>query len=620
MDSLLTLGAGEASGLAIDLLKVLACAGAVAIVLGRLKLAAIPGYLIAGAVIGPHALGLIGTGERVAGIADLAVVLLMFGIGLHLDVAGMRRGAVSLIAIGTVSTVASSVLLTPVAMAFGLGWEESFAIGMALSLSSTAVVLKVIQQRRELHRAYGRLSFGVLLIQDLLVIGMLAFLPTLAGLAEAGAAAEAGATGATGVAGEVGGATGGGDPGGVLTVIGSTMLRISALALMLVVGKLALPRLMLEAAKRSSGEILLVVAAAVALGSAVLAGALGLSPALGSFIAGFLLASTPFRFQVSGQMTPLRDLFMAVFFTAVGLQLDVVAVAPLWWVVLVGFLAMVLIKMASIGLPAWAMGASAGPAGQSAVSLSQAGEFSLVVLGAGTAIGLISANAMSVSIAIVVLSLIVTPVLTDLGRIAADRLARVRRAPWIRALAFADTPGEGPEGAGPPTPTDGPDMARCPAIVAGYGPVGRACADRLAAEGVPVTIIEMNPRTVKQQRQMGRSVVYGDVTNAEVLESAGVVDADAVVLTIPDEDAMLRACRAIRAVNPNAFIAARAGFLSKGLQAKELGADHVTVEEVATAEAMAKQVLDQLNLRAGTQREARTPRGRSGEAEGSAAE
>jgi Kef-type K+ transport system membrane component KefB len=599
MDSLLTLAAGEASGLAVDLLKVLACAGAVAIVLGRLKLAAIPGYLIAGAVIGPHAIGLISGGDQVAGIADLAVVLLMFGIGLHLDVAGMRRGAVSLIAIGTVSTIASSVLLTPVGMAFGLGWEEALAIGMALSMSSTAVVLRVIQQRRELHRAYGRLSFGILLIQDLLVIGMLAFLPTLAGLAEAGAAAASG--------GVVEGAAAG-DDGGVLPVIGSTMLRISALALMLVVGKLALPRLMLEAAKRSSGEVMLVVAAAVALGSAVLAGALGLSPALGSFIAGFLLASTPFRFQVSGQMTPLRDLFMAVFFTAVGLQLDVAAVAPLWWVVAIGFVAMVVIKVASIALPAWAFGASAGPAGQSAVSLSQAGEFSLVVLGAGTAIGLISADSMSVSIAVVVLSLIVTPALMTLGRTAEAKLAGVHTAPWLRKLAFADTPKGGVKGgkdsSDAPSATDGPDMARCPAIIAGYGPVGRACADRLVAEGVPVTIIEMNPRTVKLQRQMGRSIVYGDVTNAEVLESAGVVDADAVVLTIPDEDAMLRACRAIRAVNPRAFIAARAGVLSKGLQARELGADHVTVEEIATADAMAKQVLDQLNRRVGTRKQA----------------
>ena len=151
-------------------------------------------------------------------------------------------------------------------------------------------------------------------------------------------------------------------------------------------------------------------------------------------------------------------------------------------------------------------------------------------------------------------------------------------------------------------------MVRCPVIIAGYGPVGRACADRLTGQGVRVTIVELNPKTVRTQRGMGRSIVYGDVTNPEVLDSAGIQDADAVLLTIPDEDAMLRACRAIRTANPRVFIAVRAGVLSKGLLARELGADHVTVEELATANVMAGQVLDKLRARAGARRDAETPR------------
>jgi len=567
--------------MAVDLLKVLACAGAVAIVLGRLRMSAIPGYLIAGAMIGPYALGLIDSDERIQGIADLAIVLLMFGIGLHLDVAGMRRGALPLILLGVGSTALSALLIWPVGVVFGVPWASALAIAMAMSMSSTAVVLRVIQSRRELGRAYGRLSFGVLLIQDLIVIGMLAFLPTLAGLGGVIPEGEA-------------------SESDLLEVIGGTMLRVGGVAAMLVIGKLALPRLMIEASKKSSPEVVLVVAAAVALGAAVAAGALGLSPALGSFLAGFLLASTPFRFQVSGQVTPLRDLFMAVFFTAVGLQVDLATIGPLAWAVVLATAAVVVLKAAAIGGTAWAVGASPGPAAQTGLSLSQAGEFTLVVLGAAATLGLVAGSALSVSIAVVVVSLIATPGLMAVARGADRRAAGLRVAPWVRDAAFADTPR-------PETEPDGPSMSRHPAVVAGYGPVGRAVADKLVGEGVPVTIIELNTKTVRAQRGLGRSIVYGDVTNPEVLESAGVAEADAVLLTIPDEDAMLRACKAVRAINENVFIAARAGVLSRGLMAKELGADHVTVEELATADAMANQVLEQLKARVGMEALAQTP-------------
>jgi len=577
----LTLGAGEAGGLAIDLLLVLACAGAVAVGLGRFKLSAIPGYLIAGAVIGPHALGWVTGDERIDEIADLAIVLLMFGIGLHLDVAGMRRGALPLVLLGVGSTLGSTLLVWPVALVFGVPWSGALAIAMAMSMSSTAVVLRVIQQRRELARAYGRLGFGVLLIQDLLVIGMLAFMPTLADL-------------------------GGVSPDGaaptedLLVVVGETLLRVGAVAALLVVGKLALPRVMVEVSKQSSGEVVLVVAAAVALAAAVLAGALGLSPALGSFVAGFLLASTPFRFQVSGQMTPLRDLFMAVFFTAVGLQVDLATIAPVIWVVFVGAVAIIVLKALSIGGTAWAVGAGSAPAVQAGLSLAQAGEFTLVVLGAAGALGLVTGTALSVSIAVVVVTLIATPGLMAAGRWAEARAAGFGPAPWIETASFADSPRE-------PTEPEGPGMHRKPAVIAGYGPVGRAVADKLVGAGVPVTIIELNTRTVRTQRGMGRSIVYGDATNPEVLESAGVAEADAVLLTIPDQEAMLRACKAIRGINERAFVAVRANVLSKGLMAKELGADHVTVEEIATADAMAVQVLQKLRERVGTDPAPQTP-------------
>ncbi|MEL6329893.1 MAG: cation:proton antiporter [Planctomycetota bacterium] len=569
-----TLAAGEAGPLALNLLKVLACAGVIATVFGRLRLNPIPAYLIAGTIIGPHALGLVDDVEQIGGMSDLAIVLLMFGIGLHLDASHLRRGASSILLIGVVSTALSTALIGASGLVFGLDWRAALALGMALSLSSTAVVLRLIQGRRELGRAYGRLSFGVLLVQDLAVILMLSLLPTLAPPPAEGesAVAEVGAK-----IGVVGGWEG-------------ILVALLTVAMMLVLGRAVLPRLMGWLARRVGVEVLLVVSAAIALGAAVASGAVGLAPALGSFIAGFLLAETPVRYQLSGQLTPLRDLFMAVFFTAVGLTLDLPAIADSWWALPAGLAVVIVIKLLSIGLTSWAFGVIGAVSAHSAFALAQAGEFSLVVLEQAGNVGILSAADRSGASALVVISLILTPMLMDFGGRIAPRLGRVPAPPWCRVrVEMLDrvTPLVVESGG-----DLGGDAAGRDVVVAGFGPVGRAVVEKLDAGGARVTVIELNPATIRRQALLGRPVIYGDVTNPEVLENAGVPKADAVVLTIPDDDAMLRAVRTIRDMAPDALIVVRASVLSRGMQATELGANQVTVEEMAAASAMADQVID----------------------------
>lgn len=579
-----TLAAGPTGSLAVDLLKILACAGLVAVLFGALRVSAIPGYLVAGAIIGPHAIGLIQSDESVQGIASLAVVLLMFGIGLHLDLSALRRGLARILLVGIASTVTTAGLSTLVAMAFGLGWPSAVAVGLAFSMSSTAVVMQVIQKRRELHRAYARLSFGVLIVQDLLVIAWMAALPGLAKFAERaaeGAAAVEEETAAT---------------GSLSDVLLQGIVPLSAIALMLLVGKLALPPLMIRLSRFISPEVMLVVSAAVALGAAVLCGALGLSPELGAFIAGFLLAATPFRFQLSGQITPLRDLFMAVFFTAVGLQLNVGEVIASWWVVGIGIVAAMGLTTVSITGWAWCVGTPPGAAAQAGLTLGQGGEFSLVLLSAAAGLGLVTGQVETITLAVVVCSLLLTPTIMNLGRKAGIAAAIWPPAPWTQAASLSDRPTAGDA----VSVAEGEDpKPHAEVVIAGFGPVGRACAEEMERRGIGFSIIELNTHTVKRQRALGRSIVYGDVTNPEVLESAGVAEADAVIVTIPDDDAMLRACRQIRLLNPNVFISARAGVLSRAMQAKELGADHVTVEELAAAQAMSRETAKRLEDRRG---------------------
>jgi CPA2 family monovalent cation:H+ antiporter-2 len=270
-----------------------------------------------------------------------------------------------------------------------------------------------------------------------------------------------------------------------------------------------------------------------------------------------------------------------------------------WWVVLLGVAGLLIVKTTVIGFVSWAAGATAPVAAYAGLIMFQGGEFSLVLLSQHAGAGLLSERQAAYGIAVVVVSLVLTPLAMSSGRNVAAWVRFVGPAPWLRGSALRESPGidarddERPKGARAERST-----ARH-AIVAGFGPVGRAVADRLDRQGVRTTIIELNPRTVEKQFELGRAVVYGDAANREVLERAGIDSADAIILTMPDEEAVLRSCRLIRMLRPDVFIAARVNMLSKGLQAMQLGADHTVVEELATAQAMADEVVTKLRQREG---------------------
>jgi len=555
---ILAAGAEMQLGVALDLLLILGCAGLVGVVFARLRLAPIPGYLVAGLLLGIF----IEPSEAIDAVTQLATVLLLFTIGMHLDLATLRYGGLSMIVAGLVSTVLSVATMTPLAMIFGLGAPEAIMIAMAFSLSSTAVVMRLLQQRRELRQPSGRMALGVLLIQDVLVIGMLALVPTLAAWGGAGEAGEEGAseTGAS-----------------FLLLLG----RVGVLAALIFGSVMLLPRLTAMAARVSS-EVLLVLSAAAGLSAAVVTGALGMSPELGAFAAGLVLAGTPVRFQIAGQLAPLRDLFMAVFFTAIGISADVGLIGQQWWVVIPGVGVLLALKTLTIGLGAWVAGSPPATAGRVGVALSQAGEFSIIVLVAGVGAGLVTDRQEAGLLGIVIVSLIVTPALISISTSFGGLLHGLPTAPWWQVRS-------GKKGASPEASDE--DEHAQHVVIAGFGPVGRAVAEWLESADVPYVIVELNPQTVRTQRQLGRRAVYGDATNPEVLESVEVGEASAVVVTIPDDEAMLRACRTIRRMAPETCLVTRAGASSAANLARLLGADQVIVDELASAQAMSQRVV-----------------------------
>jgi CPA2 family monovalent cation:H+ antiporter-2 len=573
------------SRLGLYLLILLGAAGIIAAIFRRLRLELIPGYLLAGVIVGPYAIGLIpdapDTKATVHEISELATILLLFSIGLDLDVGHIKRGMVHILAVGIISTLAFSLLHWVLLIGLGLKVPAALIVAMAVAMSSTAVLVRVLVSRRETRSPVGRVTLGVAIVQDLLSVIVMALIPPIA--LWAGVPAQT-------------------QPAGNLPtwahLVATAAIGVGGVAAMIVVARFLLPRVLHAVARSGSNELVLVVSAAVALGAAVTTGFLGFSPQMGAFLAGFLLAGTPFRYQLAGQIAPMRDLLMAVFFTSVGLGVNPAGVAHDWMFIGLGVIAVVVTKIVVTAVTSWGAGMTAPTAFLSGVYLANAGEFSLVILGAAASEHILSDHDVSASIAVVISTLIVSPLLVRPAHSLSIWLVRIRPAGWIKTHALREQPPAPPVTArassngeaGEPAPAPAP----CHVIIAGFGPVGRTLADRFAVLNIPFTVIELNPRTVERQAVIGRPIVYGDVTNPEVLESAGIRSADAIILTIPDDEATLRACQAIRSIAPDVFIAARTNFLSGKFIAHQLGADLVTVEELATAQAMEKEVLAKL--------------------------
>jgi len=559
-----------------DLVVILASAAVVAVVMQRLRLAAIPAYLIAGALVGPRALGFVPSPEGLGAISHLAIILLLFGIGLELHLSILRHRLARMIVAGFGSCLLCIVVGWPIAIWFGLAPPAALAVSMALALSSTALVMRIIADRRELRLMRGRLALSILVIQDLIVLGMLAAIPALAAwansdvkLAEAQDVRFAG-------------------DGRTLRFVIEAILRVGGVAVLIVLGRVILPRVLRESFKGRSLEVMTLTGVAAALLAAVVAQGIGFSLEMGAFLAGFILAGTPYRHQLIGQIGPLRDIFIAVFFTTLGMKLDPSILAEWWWVIIAGGALMMVLKAALISGVCWLLGTTASIAIAVGLSLAQAGEFSLIVLGATHDNGIIDDATMATAIAIVIISLILTPGLVELGSRLSRVASRIGTAPWGKSLPLCDPSHALPQ----------PSNRAKHVIIAGYGPIGCLIAEELERVGTKCTVVELNPATVQEQFRRGRSVIFGDVGNLEVLESAGIENAHALVLTIPDEEAVLRTCVVARRRAPDLFIVARTRVLSKRVGLIEVGANSVTVDETSAAADMLRAVMACIDARA----------------------
>jgi CPA2 family monovalent cation:H+ antiporter-2 len=544
----------------IDLILTLAGGLGAALILGfithRLGLSPIVGYLLAGVLVGPDTPGFVADQHMAEQLAEVGIILLMFGVGLQFHIEEL----VAVWRIAVPGAVAQSAVATILGVAVGylFGWRpaEGLVFGIALAVASTVVLIRVLADHRDLHTRAGHIAVGWLVVEDLFTVVVLVVMPALFGEMAQGS--------------------------GVIVGLTLAMLKVAALTLLtLVGGRRVVPWILTRIAGTQSRELFTLTVLVLALGIAVTSSLLfGVSMALGAFLAGLAVGRSEFSVRAASDALPMRDAFAVLFFVSVGMLLD-----PSHFVrapALVG----AALAVVMIGKPLTAVAIvlmfryPLGVAIRIAVALAQIGEFSFIVAALGGQLGLVSDEMTNTLIAAAIVSIAVNPLLYK-ASVGLER--RLERPQPPRTWPVEPVVGE----------TVGPE-SRYRAVVIGYGPIGRTVTRLLRENEIEPTIVELNIDTVQTLQAAGTRAIFGDAAHHETLVSAGVVGARAVILSaagLPTAQETIRICREL---SPSIPILARTSYLRDLVALRNAGATQVFSGESEVALAFTEAILDRL--------------------------
>jgi glutathione-regulated potassium-efflux system ancillary protein KefC/glutathione-regulated potassium-efflux system protein KefB len=513
----------------------------------KLRLGAVLGYLTAGIIIGPQALGLVSDVENILHFSELGVVLLLFIIGLELQPSRLWVLRKSVFSLGGAQVVLTAALLGFVGYSLDLTPASALVTGLGLSLSSTAFVLQILAEKNQLTTRHGRTSFAILLFQDVAVIPMLALIPLLA---VKGISSSQGSPGLAALKGLV------------------------LVAAVIVGGRFLLRPVFRAIAASRIQEVFTAAALLVVIGTALLMQLAGLSMSLGAFIAGVLLADSEYRHELEANIEPFKGLLLGLFFIAVGMSanLSLVASEPL------AILAVVIIMMAIKSAAVFALGKLSGHSNESArnlaVALSQGGEFAFVLFGVAAANQIMDKTVADTLIVVVTLSMALTPAFFSLNETIEKR--------WLRSSK--------------PANFDKIDAGENRVIIAGFGRVGQIVGRILRSRKIGFTALDMSQEQVDVVRRFGNKVYYGDASRLDLLRAAKADKAEIFVLAIDDVASSLKTAATVKKHFPNLTIYARARNRFHAHQLMDIGVEGMIRETLLSSLDLARQVLQSLGI------------------------
>ncbi len=509
----------------------------------KLRLPSIAGFLVAGTLVGPYGLNLVSEREQVETLAEVGVILLLFTIGLEFSLKQMKASRRLLLVGGSIQVTGAVVLGTLAGLIVGLPIQEAFFWGLLLSLSSTAIVLKTLGERGEADTFHGRSTVGILIFQDLAVVPMILITPLLAAPVI----------------------------GGVQPIALTLAKSIVAIILIVIGARVVAPWLLDHIVRVRSRELFLLTVIVLGLGTAWLTSLVGLSLALGAFIAGLLISESEYSHQALAEILPFRDSFISLFFVSIGMLMDFrvlldhpVLILTLVAVVLTG-------KLFSGAVAVLAAGAPLRSAVLSGVALAQVGEFAFILAQEGQRVGLLAPNAYNLFLSLSVISMIITPFLIQWSPKLARRTQALQRlGRWFPTRLSSQ-------------PETRHLTIRDHVIIVGYGLNGRNLSRVLHEMEIPYIVLDIGADLVQSASKAGVHIVYGDATNPTVLKQARIEQARVLVIAASDPFGARRIVKQARGLNPNLHIMVRTRYLKELQELHDLGANEVIPEEFETS-------------------------------------
>lgn len=536
----------EAEG-AGDLVRIVVLLGAAVVAVPlfkRIGLGSVLGYLAAGLIIGPLGLKLVTDSHAILHIAEFGVVMFLFVIGLEMKPSHLWSLRRQIFGLGSLQVILSAVLMTLVSVQFGISWEVAFVSSSGFVLTSTAIVMQVLSERKQLSTRPGQKIVSILLFEDLLIVPLLAIVSYLSPLEKTADA---------------------------MPWWESAIIAMLALAVLVFIGRFILNPVFRILANSKAREVMTAAALFVVLGSALLMEEAGLSMAMGAFVAGVMLSESAFRHQLEADIEPFRGLLLGLFFLGVGMALNLTVVAENWLLIGAGVITLMLTKGLCIYLVARAAKSTHKTAIERALLMAQGGEFAFVLFSTAFNQGVIDETVNANMTAVVVLSMVVTPIMLVLY----EKFAPKATAEQLEADEIDE---------------------QHPTLIVGMGRFGQIVNDLLRLSGYATTVVDLNPNMIKGFNEYGIKSYFGDASRREFLIAAGLEQAEVLVIAIDNKEQAENIVHFAREVNPNIKIIARAYDRFSTFALHEAGANEIVRETFDSAVRAGKRALEALGM------------------------
>ncbi len=512
----------------------------------KLKLSIIVGFLFTGVLVGPYGLGLIAAVEQVELLAEIGIIFLLFSIGVELSIKDLWK-LKRMVFIGGFLQVFITVGVTALAsLKLGYAYNEAVFLGFLISLSSTAIVLKILQNRAELHSLHGKNILSILLFQDVVVVAMIVATPILAGTGESGI-------------------------GAILEILA---MALGIIVFVIVAARWLVPYLLFQIAKTRNPELFLLSIIVICMSVALLTASIGLSLALGAFLAGLIISESEYSHQALGNILPFRDVFLSIFFVSVGMLLDVGFFMERPFLIILVALLVMFAKSFIAGFVSSMLGYPMRTSVLTGLALSQVGEFSFILSKFGLDAGLLDGHTYQIFLDISILTMAATSVAIAVSPRVADNMVKLPIPKIIKCGFSSKKLSFLPESN---------VKLKGHLIIVGFGFNGRTVAKAAKAAGIPYIVIESNPQSVRDGLDAGHRIFYGDASQESILEHASINNAKVMIIGISDAPGTRRATWIARSMNPNIHIIARTRYLQEVEPLYELGANEVIPEEFETS-------------------------------------